>query len=119
MKKEWGKREMDPGHRLDSGYISPRMRDAAIAALNEAVAEGINPRIVPSNGGYRTPEMQANLNAKHPSGAASEGGSAHQLGLAFDICLIDKHGKDIYKSTGAGDDFDRLTQIMQEYGFRR
>jgi hypothetical protein len=119
MTNEWGKRKIDPGHHLDSGYINPNMRDAAIAAFNEATAKGIHPRIPSQTGGYRDSGMQGELHSKHPKGAASEGGSAHQLGLAFDVCIIDKHGEDIYKSRHAGDDFDRLTDIMQKHGFHR
>jgi hypothetical protein len=119
MTNEWSKQKIDPGHRLDSEYINPNMRDAAIAALNEAVAEGIHPIIHPETGGYRTPKIQSKLHEQHPKGAASEGSSAHQLGLAFDVSIIDEHGKLISEPRHAGDDFDRLTKIMREHGFHR
>jgi hypothetical protein len=85
--------DYDPDNLLANALVAPGLVDAAKKTLQQAVADGLRPRV---HEAYRSAERSDKLNKKAAMGeggrAAPAWKSAHNYGLAIDIWLYDAGG---------------------------
>ncbi len=108
----------DPGDLLGDPNVNPVMARAALAALDNAVADGLSPRV---HEAFRDPARSDSLAARTKAGgpqAAPGWSSCHNYGLGIDVYLYDAKGRYIdNKVKGWYKLYKRLAKFMIAAGF--
>lgn len=96
----------DPGGRLNSSNLSPKVKKLAEATIKDLQADGLSPYVVD---GYRSFERQDELyNSGKGVTKVKGGGSWHNYGLAVDIAF--------WNSKGTGPTWDAPSKSWQKLG---